>query len=236
MGRLATRAAWPDAVVLSDLQQRVAQLVGELPEALEFALAGGAALVLAEVVDRQTRDLDYFGPTADAVGALAHAVEVALRAGGLEVRRERSDPGFVRFVVSDGRDATELDLAVDARIRPVEAGPFGPTLALEELAADKLLALFDRAQARDFIDVEALVGRFGLDRLCALAAEKDRGFSRSVLREVLATFDRFSAADLGMDEPGRQRLAAAVRHWEKQLMPLRAPRPSIEGPDSGLSL
>jgi hypothetical protein len=222
--------------VLSDVQQRVAQLVGQLPEAAEFALAGGAALVLAEVVERQTRDLDYFGPTADAVGTLAHAIEMALTVRGLDVRRERSNTGFVRLIVSDGGDTTELDIAVDARIRPVETGPFGPTLALEELAADKLLALFDRAQARDFIDVEALVRRFGLDRLCALAAEKDRGFSRSGLVEALGTFDRFTATDLGTDEPGRQRLATAVRQWERQLTPLRAPPPSTGGPDSGHSL
>jgi predicted nucleotidyltransferase component of viral defense system len=35
-------------------------------------------------------------------------------------------------------------------------------VSLEELAADKLLALFDRAQARDFLDVRALIERFGL--------------------------------------------------------------------------
>jgi predicted nucleotidyltransferase component of viral defense system len=35
-------------------------------------------------------------------------------------------------------------------------------LSAEELGADKLLALFDRAQARDFVDVAALVDRFGL--------------------------------------------------------------------------
>jgi hypothetical protein len=63
-------------------------------------------------------------------------------------------------------------------------GPLGPMLSLEELGADKLLALFDRAQARDFVDVAALVDRFGLVRLCDLASEKDARFSRSVLVEI----------------------------------------------------
>lgn len=39
----------------SSWQQRVARIVTSLPEAEGFALAGGAALVMAEVVDRQTR-------------------------------------------------------------------------------------------------------------------------------------------------------------------------------------
>ena len=66
-----------------------------------------------------------------------------------------------------------MDLAADARIRPVDDGPLGPTLSLDELAADRLLALFDRARARDFVDVAALVERFGLGRLCELASKKD---------------------------------------------------------------
>ena len=49
-------------------------------------------------------------------------------------------------------------------------------LSAEELGADKLLALFDRAQARDFVDVAALGDRLGLERLCELASEKDAGF------------------------------------------------------------
>jgi hypothetical protein len=34
-------------------------------------------------------------------------------------------------------------------VLPVEASRYGPTLAVEELAANKVLALFDRAEARD---------------------------------------------------------------------------------------
>lgn len=232
---MAATAARHLAAVLSALQQRVARIVADLPEADEFALAGGAALVLARIVDRQTRDLDFFGPSATDVDTLVDAVEAALLAAGMNVRRERVSHGFARLSVSDADEITEVDLAADARIRPTEPGPYGPTLSLEELAADKLLALFDRAQARDFVDVDALVSRFGLDRLCALAAEKDHGFSRSVLREALGTFGRFSAEDLGVDEPGHRRLATAVQRWRYSLLD-PGPRPPIGGPGSSLPL
>ena len=213
----------------------MARIVAALPEAERFALAGGAALVLARVVDRETRDLDFFGPSADEVDHLADAVETALTEAGLNVQRERISHGFARLTVTDGRAVTEVDLGADARIRPTEAGPYGPTLSLEELAADKLLALVDRAQARDFIDVDALAGRFGLERLCELAAEKDHGFSRAALSEALGTFRRFSAHDLGIDEPNRQRLAAAVQGWRQALSDLR-PLRRTHGPDTGRSL
>ena len=49
-------------------------------------------------------------------------------------------------------DHTEVDLCVDHRLLPAEPSALGPVLALEELAANKLLALFDRVEARDFVD------------------------------------------------------------------------------------
>jgi hypothetical protein len=163
--------------VLSSLQQQVARIVASLPEADGFALAGGAALVLHQLVDRQTRDLDFFGATADDVDRLLPAVERALSGASLEALVERRSHGFARLTISSGDETTELDLGSDARIRPTEKGVLGPVLSIEEFGADKLLALFGRAQARDFIDVAALAAHFGFDRLCALASEKDPGFS-----------------------------------------------------------
>ncbi|MPZ70081.1 MAG: hypothetical protein GEU71_11215 [Actinobacteria bacterium] len=43
---------------------------------------------------------------------------------------------------------------------PSERSDFGPTLAVKELAANKVLAVFDRAEARDFCDLAALVDQF----------------------------------------------------------------------------
>jgi hypothetical protein len=45
--------------------------------------------MLARIVVRETRDLDFFGPSADDVDALAGAVEAALLETGMDVRRER---------------------------------------------------------------------------------------------------------------------------------------------------
>jgi hypothetical protein len=45
---------------LSDVQLRTATIILALPEAAGFALAGGAALVIHEIVDRGTKDLDCY--------------------------------------------------------------------------------------------------------------------------------------------------------------------------------
>ncbi len=162
--------------MLSPLQEQVAAIIAGLEEAEGFALAGGAALIARGDVRRSTRDLDFFGLTPDAVDRLIPIVESALETAGLSVRRIQEGAGFARLLVDDGREQTELDLAADARLFPAEPGEHAPLLAGEELAVDKLLALFGRAEARDFVDLMALEPRYGLVRLCQLAAEKDRGF------------------------------------------------------------
>jgi hypothetical protein len=53
----------------------------------------------------------FFGPSADEVEQLVPAVESAQNAAGLDVRRERTSQGFARLTVSDGQDATDVDIA-----------------------------------------------------------------------------------------------------------------------------
>jgi len=202
--------------VLTPLQHRVAAILIQLPEARDFVLAGGGAPVARGEVDRTTRDLDYFARTAEEVPLLLAALEHALRTDGLEVTTTRASGGFARLVISDGPASTEVDLAHDFRLLPPEQTPVGLTLAGEELAIDKVLALFDRAD-RDFIDLAAVVDRWGLDHLCQRAKEKDGGFDLGVLAQQLDRFGRLPGKDFQIPEAEHQRLHEIVRLWQLQL-------------------
>jgi len=50
--------------LLTPLQEQIAQLIGSVLEGSDFALAGGAAIISQGLVDRRTRDLDFFGSSA----------------------------------------------------------------------------------------------------------------------------------------------------------------------------
>jgi hypothetical protein len=77
-------------------------------------------------------------------------------------------------------------LAVDATAqRSATISIVGPTLDPDELAGCKVIALFDRADARDFADVHALAIRHGNDRLLELAAAVDAGFDALVFADML---------------------------------------------------
>uniref|UniRef100_UPI0013EFA229 nucleotidyl transferase AbiEii/AbiGii toxin family protein n=1 Tax=Protofrankia symbiont of Coriaria ruscifolia TaxID=1306542 RepID=UPI0013EFA229 len=58
----------------------------------------------------------------------------------------------------------------------------GPTLTARDLAARKTLALFGRAEARDFTDVYWLSRRFGKDQLLRLAGAQDQGCAKVARR------------------------------------------------------
>ncbi|MHB8219075.1 MAG: nucleotidyl transferase AbiEii/AbiGii toxin family protein [Acidimicrobiales bacterium] len=216
--------------MLSPLQQRIATIIASLPEAEDFALAGGAALIVHGAVERTTHDLDFFGLEPGAVDRLAPAAERALRAGGLSVERLLTNPGFVRLLVATDDERTEVDLGSDARLFPVDQGPGFSLLTTEELAVDKVLAVFGRAEARDFMDLMAVEDRFGLDRLLAIAAEKDHGFDLIVFSDMTDRFGRLRRDEFPLDDQQYGRLSRLVRVWRSQARELAREQGRVREP------
>ena len=101
---------------------------------------------------------------------------------------------------------------------PASVTAAGPTLAPEELAGHKLLALFDRAAARDFADVYVLARRFGKHVLLARAAQIDAGFDAAVLAGMIATLDRFTDSEIPLpDGVTLAELRAFYATWRSEL-------------------
>jgi hypothetical protein len=117
-----------------------------------------------------------------------------------------------------GDDQLLVDLAMDSPpSSPPSTSPAGPTFGLEELAGRKLLALFDRVEARDFADVFALAQRYDTDLLIRRAAEIDPGFDRSVLASMLGSLDRFTDSDIPSGTASAADVRAFFRHWRAEL-------------------
>ena len=237
---MAPPARLPRPGVLTAFQEEVARLLSALPEASGFALAGGAALILRGDVDRATEDLDFFAPPPSQVETLLPALRHTLPSA-ITVEPVQVGNGFARLIVRRDHDALAVDIGIDARIRPVDRSPLGPVLAGEELAGDKLLALFGCAEPRDFVNVAALEPRYGLEGMCRSALEKDRGFRRDVLGAMLERFDRLSPADFGVDVVRYSAIQRAVQRWRTELAagptePHRWPRRHGPGPDTSAGL
>ena len=221
---------------LTALQRRIRRIVGELPAGTNLALAGGGALIVSGVVDRPTTDLDFFAPYPQRIDEVVDLVQAALEADGLLVTRLDDKPSFARLRIQSGDDTTTVDLATDARLMATAHTDAGDVLALAELAADKVLALEGRAEARDFVDFAALTERFTVAELCDLAARKDDGFNPERLARVLAAFDYRNPAAYNDYPVEYRRLQAAIRSALSQMEHLRPAGPAPDTSEPGVDL
>jgi Nucleotidyl transferase AbiEii toxin, Type IV TA system len=205
---------------LSAFQQEVAKMFFALAASKGFLLAGGAALLAQHLTARPTEDLDFFtAPERGSVLAARDALEAEARRRGWATERIHDSETFCRMVVRSADAEVLVDLAVNAPPDlPASVTSAGPTLAPEELAGHKLLALFDRAAARDFFDVYVLARLFGKDVLLSRAAQIDAGFDFRVPADMIGTLDRFADDELPLsDGSSTAELRAFYAAWRSEL-------------------
>jgi predicted nucleotidyltransferase component of viral defense system len=205
---------------LSEFQIQVARMFFSLPESDGFLLAGGSALLAGGLTSRPTQDLDFFGEK-DRVSVRdvceQFLEEAEKRAWKCDVLQ--SGDLFVRLYVK-GQDEVLVDIAIDAAAQfPPVVSILGPTFSHEELAGRKLLALFDRAEARDFSDVYVLAEHFGKELLLLRAAAIEISFDKAVLAEMMRSLVRFSDSEIPIDEALVQSVRLFFEEWAKELHP-----------------
>ena len=203
---------------LTEFQIKVSQLFFSLPASDGFLLAGGGALLASGLSMRPTRDLDFFGEQGRAnVGEMRRQFLVAASNNGWQCKVIQSSESFARIHLV-GSEEVLIDIAIDvaARHSPVVT-IVGPTFNSEELAGRKLLALYDRAEARDFVDVFVLCEVFGKDLILARAAEIEGSIDRSSLAEMMRAISRFSDQDLPISPDRVSSLRKYFEDWAKEL-------------------
>jgi hypothetical protein len=203
---------------LTAFQLVVAQLFFGLPASDGFLLAGGGALLAQGLTARPTQDLDFFTrPGAGDVGAARDQLLAAASEHGWDVDVVQDSDTFCRLLIH-GPDDLLVDLALDsAPGRPAMASIAGPTFAPAELAGRKLIALFDRAAARDFVDVFTLSRRFSKKELLELAREIDAGFDVTVFVEMIGLLSRYSDVDLDLGDVNAAEVRAFFSDWSAEL-------------------
>lgn len=203
---------------LTAFQVAVSQLFFGLDESAGYVVAGGAALLASDLITRPTQDLDLFvGAPVVSVTPAKDALLAALDKRRWGARIIHDDPMFCRLLVT-GEDEVLVDLALDS---PASSTPeltiLGPTLAPLELAGRKMLALFGRAEVRDFADVFRLAERFGKEALLAQASAADTGFDLVVLVQMLGSLDRFDDDEFPMAPDEVPVVRTFFRQWADEL-------------------
>jgi len=98
-------------------------------------------------------------------------------------------------------------------VSPSAVSVIGPTVAPEDPAGRKLLALFDRAAPRDFVDVYTLAQHYGRALLIDRAGAVDLGFDLAHLAAMMGMLDRYADEDLPLSAGQVPRMRAYFEDW-----------------------
>lgn len=171
--------------VLSAFERDILEVFFTLEKSDAFVLTGGAALAEFYFQHRRSDDLDLFTLDEQAFTAVNQQVKAIAQALGAEEKPTRALITLNQISLARGGEIVKIDFVRDS-------GPsFGQTRlqgavrvdALENIGANKILALFNRAAFRDYIDLYVILqdGQFTFAHLLNLAKQKDLGLQEFYL-------------------------------------------------------
>ena len=183
-----------------DHSQRVAaKLVLAVLAADGFILAGGQALIEHGITQRPSEDIDLFAlhrrHTPATFAASVQKMKAALEDSGYTVEITRQYDEFASVTVGHDEEAVVIDLGLDWWENSPAIIDIGPILSLKDSVASKLLAVYGRGYARDYLDAYSIITsrRFTHQELIRLCQRRDPNldlpmFAASIARHrTLAT-------------------------------------------------
>lgn len=184
------------------IQRRLARIGLQVGSRYGFALAGGHAIAAHGILTRPSEDVDMFADwqrRADFPAAVDEMI-AAYQAEGYRVAVDHRLDTFARLRVTDPAHpqlSQRVKLVANWRAQPPVELEIGLVLHPDDVMAGKMDALYNRAAARDFLDIDAAIssGRYDIGRLCTLAQAADAGFDRRLFGDMLAHISRFDDED-----------------------------------------
>jgi len=200
----------------------------------ESHLAGGTAINRADDSPRYSNDLDLFHDAAESVAICAEADGRTLLERNFAVEWLHRQRGFYRAKVSRAADTLKLDWCSFSAFRFFPVQPdhdFGYCLHRADLATNKALALVDRTEIRDFLDILYFDATYlSLGAVIWAACGKDQGYTPEFLLNLAKRHVLYREEDLEAEHLARpmiltelkQQWLAAVERAEKLFQQLSA--------------
>jgi hypothetical protein len=213
---------------LQPTQYRLAQIALAVGGKFGFALAGGHAIAAHGILDRPSEDVDLFTDwhrRADFPAAVDEVI-AAYQALGYEVRIDHRLDTFARLYVIEPEVPAlphRVELVANWRAQPPVQMEIGPVLHPDDVMAGKVDALYNRAAARDFLDLDAAIAsrRYTLQGLCELARIADAGFDVELFAGMLRHIERFDDQEFaayGLSAADVAQLRMRVAAWRTELL------------------
>ncbi len=177
--------------IITPIQENFLKAFFDSSLATFFFLTGGTALAEYYLKHRKSEDLDLFTLDQklkfDFVNAEVLKIAKSLN---FKIINQVSTGTYLQFIFKGHADILKVDLVKDV---PVQFGKIknirGVFIdSIENIAVNKLLAIFGRTDAKDFIDLYFLFKekKFEFDDLYIKAKKKDVGLNEFYLANMLA--------------------------------------------------
>lgn len=162
-----------------------------LPFALRFYLTGGTALARFYFQHRESVDLDLFTNEKDIdFNEVNISIIKILESLALAMDKQVATPSFLQYITHNSNGETlKIDVVKDI---PVHFGQLKTEQAIQidslaNIGSNKVLAIFGRTDAKDFVDLFWLVheGKLNFDHLFSLAKQKDLGLTEFYLAQAI---------------------------------------------------
>ncbi|MDN4640474.1 nucleotidyl transferase AbiEii/AbiGii toxin family protein [Agreia sp. PsM10] len=210
-----------------ELQRTVTRVALEASASSGFALAGSGAIREHGVIDRLSDDVDLFTSNTNerSFDSAVDRVVVALHAHDFAVDVVRRTEQFARMHVrTAGGQQVDIDMGMDWRETEPVTLDVGPVLSIRDAIGNKVSALYSRAEARDFFDVDAIraFGHYTDAELVDAARERDPGFDSAMFASQLERVQRLTVEDLreyGVDEAELAAITRRLMGWVDELRP-----------------
>jgi predicted nucleotidyltransferase component of viral defense system len=156
-----------------------------------FFLTGGTALAEFYLHHRRSQDLDFFTLDQNLSFDVVNAEILKLaNKMSLKIEHQITSPTFLQYILTRNHQTLKIDMVKDVPIHFGEVKTVDGLMvdSLENIAVGKLLAIFGRADAKDFIDLYFLLERdkkFEFDPLFEMARKKDLGLHEMYLAQMI---------------------------------------------------
>lgn len=188
-----------------------------------FALAGGQAFVKHGIGTRPSKDVDLHTDRQTDFGQALGRLRTAYAEEGYQVEVAQQAPEFVELqLTKDGR-TTQLELGRDYRSKPAVETDIGPMISVEDSVGSKVGSVYERVEAKDYIDLHAAAhsGRYTRDELLALGdAREGSGIDRGMFAEQLSAAARIPDAQYARQGLNAEQTAAVKQDmtgWAQEL-------------------
>jgi predicted nucleotidyltransferase component of viral defense system len=166
--------------ILDRFQSDLLAAFFNLPPADQFVLTGGTALAGYYLHHRLSEDLDFFTLDRTAYEQVSGAIRSLAEGLDATCDDRRISPHLHQAFFSRENEQVKMDIVLDAAPWFGVPRNFGRINvdALENIAANKVLALFGRATPRDFVDLYFILNEtdLSLNALLDMAKQKDTGW------------------------------------------------------------